>query len=191
MLNPTRDHLSNDHNYAPCLQRQLSERTFERKDGLQQHLAWVHSQDSISSYMVEHWSQHGATGPRQWACGICSHDFRDWNTRLKHIGHHWDAGLGMKDWVDRDALQGIQADNPPVSGSERGEKHFRIASRQLSGRSCTSQFTVRPEAFQTETFKPATAQPGTAQPATVSPVSRSGATFFLKDLLRRFSKPQK
>jgi hypothetical protein len=192
LSNPTHDHLANAHNYAPCLQNKFSGRTFERKDGLQQHLKLVHSQNFITPYMLEHWMQHGVNGHQQWACGICPHDFSDWNTRLKHVGHHWDDGLSMKDWFHRDPLQGIQADNPAAPGIGGGGKHSIIQSSPQSPptvplvNSLLPPLKIARRATEISVSSTATTRP---LPGPMpKPVSGPATPFSFTGLLKRFSR---
>jgi hypothetical protein len=212
LSNPTHDHLANHHNYAPCLQRNFSERTFERKDGLQQHLKGVHNQNFISPHMLEHWSQNGMATAQQWACGICTKDFNDWNTRLKHIGYHWDEGLGMKDWVHGDPFREIRTDHHAAPSTEAGQQQ-RIMRIPVSPQPETTPEMGCPggwspaasiadgeqipllthDVLSANSSFASTKSAATVRPVfpVSKPVSRPTAAFVWKDLFGHFSRGRK
>lgn len=186
LSDPTHDHLANDHNYAPCLQRRLPERTFERKDGLQQHLTWVHNQNSITPYMLEHWSSNIVYGPQEWTCGICGKDFIDWKTRLKHIGDHWDEGLNMDYWRNFRLLREIKVDTSAAPS-------FGAYEQSLPKTSHLEQHP-QDEGYSrhgTDSMvKQALSRQGTATQTTVRPVSRIANTFSLRGFFGLINRNQ-
>jgi hypothetical protein len=181
--NPTHNHLAKHHNFAACFQRKLSERTFERKDGLQQHLKGVHNQHVISPYMLVHWSQNSMAGPQQWTCGICPAVFSDWNTRLKHIGHHWENGLDMTDWVHRDPWGDIQVDHHAAPRTQASEQHSLIHNNPELPRTAVLGYSA---SQHLENFR-RPIQRSESSATQARPASKPAATFTWKGLFRRLS----
>ena len=183
---PSHDHLASRHNYAPCLQRQISERTFERKDGLQQHLKGVHNHTTISPYMTENWLQHNITGPWLWRCGICNESFNDWEVRLKHIGQHWDNGLDMTDWVHKDSLREVSADVRVAPSSELVEQHSVLHKRPESP--STAPVPAYYAMQQLEEFDRGGFEAPPTSTARARPVSKQAETFSWKGIFKRFQR---
>lgn len=183
---PSHDHLVSHHNYAICLQRQISERTFERKDGLQQHLSGVHNHTNISTYMTENWSQHNAARSQHWKCGICNKSFNDWEVRLKHIGQHWDNGLDMTDWVYEEPLQEVWADVRAVPSSDTVEQHSVLGKRPESSRKAPVLDFYAMQHL--EVLDRGGFQASSTSAAAARPPSRQAATFSWKGIFKRFQR---
>lgn len=91
--NPDSDHLES-HNYSACQEKRPQERTFYRKDHLNQHLRLVHNVKYDSS--MEKW-RRTITELRS-RCGICGTWFSTWNERIEHLATHFRNGDDMSKW---------------------------------------------------------------------------------------------
>lgn len=87
------DHLDS-HNYSACQEKTIQERTFYRKDHLNQHLRLMHNaklgswMDSWKSTLTEIKSR----------CGFCPKTFSTWKDRVDHLAAHFKAGSSMTQW---------------------------------------------------------------------------------------------
>lgn len=91
---PNSAHLET-HNYSSCLERELEERTFYRKDHLRQHLRLVHG-CKFNSWSMEPWR---ATIPEiKSRCGFCGIRMTTWQKRADHLAEHFKSGKSMADW---------------------------------------------------------------------------------------------
>ncbi|KAL7904912.1 hypothetical protein GGI35DRAFT_472105 [Trichoderma velutinum] len=113
-MNPSHDHIS-DHNYAACHHRDVNERTFYRKDHLQQHLKLVHNSKFICCPM-EQWKQEIAT--LQSRCGFCELTMSSWVDRTDHLAEHFKEGQTMANWkgdwgFDSHILDMVENSMPP------------------------------------------------------------------------------
>ncbi|KAK7224421.1 hypothetical protein V2G26_012424 [Clonostachys chloroleuca] len=112
--NPDLAHL-NGHNQSACLERPLEERTFHRKDHLQQHLKLVHH-STFMKWPMDQWKVVGREiGSR---CGFCGILLSTWAERVDHLGDHFKRGKTMADWkgdwgFDTDVLNRIDNAMPP------------------------------------------------------------------------------
>ncbi|PWY88767.1 homeobox and C2H2 transcription factor [Aspergillus sclerotioniger CBS 115572] len=92
-VNPNNDHLES-HNYSTCQEKTPAERSFYRKDHLNQHLRLMHnvkfdpSMDAWRSTMVELKSR----------CGFCGLGLTTWKDRVDHLASHFKNGSTMAQW---------------------------------------------------------------------------------------------
>ncbi|GAD98764.1 homeobox and C2H2 transcription factor, putative [Paecilomyces variotii No. 5] len=93
VLDPNEDHLES-HNYSSCQEKTLQERTFYRKDHLNQHLRLMHNVKFDSS--MESWKS--ATTELKSRCGFCSAQFTTWKDRVDHLAVHFKNGADMRQW---------------------------------------------------------------------------------------------
>ncbi|KAJ8118666.1 hypothetical protein OPT61_g406 [Boeremia exigua] len=83
------------HNYQPCRERTLEERTFNRKDHLNQHLKLVHN------VKFDKWSMSSWRVPMpniKSRCGFCGTKIESWESRVDHLAGHFKQGLTMASW---------------------------------------------------------------------------------------------
>ncbi|KMP07521.1 hypothetical protein CIRG_07202 [Coccidioides immitis RMSCC 2394] len=92
-LNPDETHLES-HNYTTCQEKSIQERTFYRKDHLNQHLRLMHNV-KLGSWM-DQWKS--ATTEVKSRCGFCSATFTTWKDRVDHLAAHFKAGAEMRQW---------------------------------------------------------------------------------------------
>ncbi|KAF9870299.1 C2H2 type zinc finger domain-containing protein [Colletotrichum karsti] len=92
--NPDTAHVES-HNHTACQERTLEERTFYRKDHLNQHLRLVHNVKFVD------WSMKGwkvATPEIRSRCGFCGVVLPNWTSRIEHLAEHFKTGNTMADW---------------------------------------------------------------------------------------------
>jgi len=94
---PDEMHLQELHRYQVCLSKPEVEKTFNRKDKLQQHVAQVHKQMSLSAHAASSWIRHLDRNLR-FCCGFCSETLETWALRSDHIAAHFENGLNMSSW---------------------------------------------------------------------------------------------
>ncbi|PWY90073.1 homeobox and C2H2 transcription factor [Aspergillus heteromorphus CBS 117.55] len=92
-IDPDNDHLES-HNYSTCQEKTPAERSFYRKDHLNQHLRLMHnvkfdqSMNTWKSTMTELKSR----------CGFCGLDLTTWKDRVDHLAHHFKNGSSIGQW---------------------------------------------------------------------------------------------
>ncbi|PGH28126.1 hypothetical protein AJ80_00016 [Polytolypa hystricis UAMH7299] len=93
-LNPDDEHLE-QHNFAACQEKTVQERTFYRKDHLNQHLRLMHS----AKYhpWMEQWKS--TTSEIKSRCGMCGTTFTTWKDRVDHLAAHFKSGVDMSLWT--------------------------------------------------------------------------------------------
>jgi hypothetical protein len=97
VLDPDPAHMESCHRIADCLQRDIEERTFERKDHLVQHLKKFHD-IVIGEFQLERWSSFSQRPEQTWSCGFCGKELQTWALRAAHIARHFRSGMDMSSW---------------------------------------------------------------------------------------------
>jgi hypothetical protein len=92
--NPDDAHVEG-HNHSACQERTLEERTFYRKDHLNQHLRLVHNV-KFMDWAMKHWKV--ATPEIRSRCGFCGIVMDTWTIRVDHLAEHFKTGYSMADW---------------------------------------------------------------------------------------------
>ncbi|WZH43079.1 Monocarboxylate transporter [Fusarium acuminatum] len=83
------------HNYSACKNRPVQERTFNRKDHLNQHLKLVHNA-KFAEWPMRQWK---APPPAiRSRCGFCNLVLETWIDRVHHLADHFKTGKTMADW---------------------------------------------------------------------------------------------
>ncbi|RKL25636.1 hypothetical protein BFJ68_g267 [Fusarium oxysporum] len=83
------------HNYSACKNRPVQERTFNRKDHLNQHLKLVHNA-KFAEWPMRQWK---APPPAIHSrCGFCNLIMETWIDRVHHLADHFKTGKTMADW---------------------------------------------------------------------------------------------
>ncbi|EAW07276.1 putative homeobox and C2H2 transcription factor [Aspergillus clavatus NRRL 1] len=117
---PDTDHLES-HCYSTCQEKTVAERTFYRKDHLNQHLRLMHNV-KFNSYMAQ-WQS--TTTELKSRCGFCGTTLSTWKDRVEHIAAHFKNGAEMAqwqgDWGFEPFVQGLveNAMPPYLIGQER------------------------------------------------------------------------
>ncbi|KAH7129541.1 hypothetical protein B0J13DRAFT_453524 [Dactylonectria estremocensis] len=111
---PDQSHLDS-HNHTVCRDRVLEERTFYRKDHLQQHLKLVHD-SKFMKWPMDEWKVAGQDIRSR--CGFCGLQLSSWATRTEHLAEHFKSGSTMADWkgdwgFDAQVVQNIDNAIPP------------------------------------------------------------------------------
>lgn len=91
--NPDFDHLES-HNFSSCQEKTVQERTFYRKDHLNQHLRLMHN--AKFGPWMEHW--RSTTTEIKSRCGFCNATFTTWKDRVDHLAAHFKNGADMAQW---------------------------------------------------------------------------------------------
>ncbi|KAJ5925942.1 hypothetical protein N7454_007452 [Penicillium verhagenii] len=92
-INPDKDHLET-HNYLSCQEKSIQERTFYRKDHLNQHLRLMHN--AKFQPCMEIW-QSSITNIKS-RCGFCASILHTWKDRVDHLAGHFKNGANMSQW---------------------------------------------------------------------------------------------
>ena len=105
---PSAAHLAK-HNVEVCLEKPMDARTFSRKDHLKQHVEQVHLRKGKfstgqASKVLKSWGkdvdQSEFRAGILW-CGFCKSDLGSWAERVEHIAAHFQSGVTMQDWVEK------------------------------------------------------------------------------------------
>lgn len=94
VANPDDAHIES-HNHSTCQERSLEERTFYRKDHLNQHLRLVHNV-KFMDWSMKSWKV--ASPEIRSRCGFCGIVMDSWTIRVDHLAEHFKTGYSMKDW---------------------------------------------------------------------------------------------
>ncbi|RSL47369.1 hypothetical protein CEP54_013429 [Fusarium duplospermum] len=94
LVSPDMNHLQS-HNFGACHGRALEERTFYRKDHLQQHLKLVHNAQ-YQKWPMDSWKE--ASEEITSRCGFCGMVMKFWSDRVDHLAEHFKAGQTMVNW---------------------------------------------------------------------------------------------
>lgn len=95
LVEPEIAHIEN-HHYSVCRERSVTERSFNRKDHLSQHLRLFHQNASFVEWSMGSWRVK--ISDIRSRCGICSHQMTNWEARVNHISEHFKMGKSMADW---------------------------------------------------------------------------------------------
>lgn len=103
------------HNHSACLERSLEERTFYRKDHLNQHLKLVHDVKFLD-WCMKTWKV--ASPEIRSRCGFCGIVMDSWSIRVDHLAEHFKTGNTMADWkgdwgFDAPVLDMLENSIPP------------------------------------------------------------------------------
>lgn len=103
------------HNHATCQDRSPAERTFYRKDHLNQHLKLVHNV-KFMEWAMKSWKI--ATPEIRSRCGFCGIVMDTWTVRVDHLAEHFKTGSSMADWkgdwgFDSPVLDMVENSIPP------------------------------------------------------------------------------
>ncbi|KAF5708559.1 homeobox 4 [Fusarium mundagurra] len=101
---PTDEHIDS-HNILACMERRPEDRTFYRKDHLNQHLRLMHNVKFLD-WSMNSWK---VTGPDiRSRCGFCGIAMSSWSIRVDHLAEHFRKGDTMASW------RGDWGFDPPV-----------------------------------------------------------------------------
>ncbi|KAF9887064.1 hypothetical protein FE257_010558 [Aspergillus nanangensis] len=92
-VNPDNDHME-AHNYSTCNEKTTAERTFYRKDHLNQHLRLMHNVRFHPS--MDKWRSN--TCEIRSRCGFCGTVLTTWKDRVDHLASHFKSGADMAQW---------------------------------------------------------------------------------------------
>ncbi|KAJ3543440.1 hypothetical protein NM208_g3579 [Fusarium decemcellulare] len=92
--NPDDPHVEG-HNYSVCKVKSPDERTFYRKDHLNQHLRLVHNAQFLD-WSMKPWKV--STSEVRSRCGFCGITMNTWSARVDHLAEHFKTGKMIADW---------------------------------------------------------------------------------------------
>ncbi|KAF4415911.1 Homeobox 4 [Fusarium acutatum] len=93
-VEPSDDHIVS-HNLLACMERRPEDRTFYRKDHLNQHLRLMHNVKFLD-WSMKSWK---VTGPDiRSRCGFCGIAMSSWSIRVDHLAEHFRKGDTMASW---------------------------------------------------------------------------------------------
>jgi hypothetical protein len=92
-VDPDEDHLE-AHNFSTCQEKSIQERTFYRKDHLNQHLRLMHNA-KLGGWMDQWKSTISEIISR---CGFCGITFYTWKDRVDHVAAHYKGGNQISQW---------------------------------------------------------------------------------------------
>lgn len=92
-VNPDEAHMEG-HNYSACQEKVKEERTFYRKDHLNQHLKLMHGTKFLPS--MSSWKM--AVDDIRSKCGFCPTVTKTWQQRVDHLAAHFKNGSTMDSW---------------------------------------------------------------------------------------------
>lgn len=92
--NPDIDHLET-HDYIGCREKPPENRSFSRKDHLQQHLRLTHNVPFHSS--MNKWRD--STARLLSRCGFCDTQLMTWQERTDHLAEHFKNNADMDQWL--------------------------------------------------------------------------------------------
>ncbi|EMT74449.1 Homeobox protein 4 [Fusarium odoratissimum] len=93
-VEPSDEHIES-HNLLACMERRPEDRTFYRKDHLNQHLRLMHNVKFLD-WSMKSWK---VTGPDiRSRCGFCGIVMSNWSARVDHLAEHFRNGNTMAAW---------------------------------------------------------------------------------------------
>jgi len=93
-VEPSDEHIES-HNLLACMERRPEDRTFYRKDHLNQHLRLMHNAKFLD-WSMKSWK---VTGPDiRSRCGFCGIVMSNWSARVDHLAEHFRNGDTMAAW---------------------------------------------------------------------------------------------
>ncbi|EFE44279.1 homeobox and C2H2 transcription factor, putative [Trichophyton verrucosum HKI 0517] len=147
--NPDEDHLET-HNFSTCQEKSVQERTFYRKDHLNQHLRLMHGV-KLAPWM-DAWKS--TTTKIKSRCGFCSATFNTWKERVDHLAAHFKAGTEISQWrgdwgFESHIEECVENSMPPyLIGQERNTLDPWVASKAFNlakyGRNFSKEHKVAP-----------------------------------------------
>ncbi|KAF4960826.1 hypothetical protein FGADI_659 [Fusarium gaditjirri] len=202
-VEPSDEHIWS-HNLLACMERRPEDRTFYRKDHLNQHLRLMHNVKFLD-WSMKSWK---VTGPDiRSRCGFCGIVMHSWSARVDHLAEHFRQGDTMAAWrgdwgFDADVLKMVENFVPPyliendrrspfpyIATAARAEipsSTYELIKLGLNDSAANRQEPAMPEAQSRELNEMTRRQPARAlsggcseeMPATVA--GQAGA-FFLTD----------
>ncbi|KAF3491249.1 uncharacterized protein GIQ15_00766 [Arthroderma uncinatum] len=146
---PDEDHLES-HNFSTCQEKSIQERTFYRKDHLNQHLRLMHGV-KLAPWM-DAWKS--TTTKITSRCGFCSATFNTWKERVDHLAAHFKAGTEISQWrgdwgFEPHIENCVENSMPPyLIGQERNTLDPWVASKAFNlakyGRNFNKEHKVAP-----------------------------------------------
>ena len=105
-LNPSENHLR-AHKTQKCGEGAQGSFSCKRRTDLVKHLKKCHGvqEKTLGEAIADKWKE---TAKKQaWSCGFCSHLFRTFGDRLKHIATHFERGQTLDEWDVTKVMKGL------------------------------------------------------------------------------------
>ncbi|KLP10160.1 unnamed protein product [Fusarium fujikuroi] len=190
---PSDEHIES-HNLLACMERRPEDRTFYRKDHLNQHLRLMHNAKFLD-WSMKSWK---VTGPDiRSRCGFCGIAMSSWSIRVDHLAEHFRKGITMASWrgdwgFEPPVLKMVENFIPPylididrrspfpyiatAAKAETPESSYEFMNRELDQVTARSQEPLTLEAQSRELNQIARRQPCSET------VSGTAGAFFLTDV---------
>ncbi|KAJ4029378.1 hypothetical protein NW761_013983 [Fusarium oxysporum] len=202
-VEPSDDHIES-HNLLACMERQPEDRTFYRKDHLNQHLRLMHNVKFLD-WSMKSWK---VTGPDiRSRCGFCGIVMSNWSVRVDHLAEHFRKGETMAAWrgdwgFEAPVLKMVENFIPPylidndrrspfpyiatAVAAETPESAYELIKLELDRFTANHQEPTVPEAQRRELNELARRQParafsGGCSEVTPAAVAGQVGAFFLTD----------
>ncbi|RBA09049.1 hypothetical protein FPRO05_07329 [Fusarium proliferatum] len=190
---PSDEHIES-HNLLACMERRPEDRTFYRKDHLNQHLRLMHNVKFLD-WSMKSWK---VTGPDiRSRCGFCGIAMSSWSIRVDHLAEHFRKGVTMASWrgdwgFEPPVLKMVENFIPPylidndrrspfpyiatAAKAETPESSYELMNRELD------QVTAKsPEPLTLEAQRRELNEIARRQPCSEMAAGKAGA-FFLTDV---------
>ncbi|KAM6510000.1 hypothetical protein FALCPG4_017633 [Fusarium falciforme] len=114
MARPDDSHLET-HNHTACKVRPAEDKSFYRKDHINQHLKLVHNAQFVD-WSMKSWKI--TTSEIRSRCGFCGMTMSSWPARVDHLAEHFKNGSTMADWkgdwgFEASVLDMLESSIPP------------------------------------------------------------------------------
>ncbi|KAF5237574.1 hypothetical protein FANTH_10765 [Fusarium anthophilum] len=192
-VEPSDDHIES-HNLLACMERRPEDRTFYRKDHLNQHLRLMHNVKFLD-WSMKSWK---VTGPDiRSRCGFCGIAMSNWSDRVDHLGEHFRKGATMASWrgdwgFEPPVLKMVENFIPPyliendrrspfpyiatAAKAETPESSYELINQKLDNFTTSQQ-----EPLMTESRRRELNEIARKQPCSEMAAGKAGA-FFLTDV---------
>ncbi|SPO07313.1 uncharacterized protein DNG_10007 [Cephalotrichum gorgonifer] len=94
---PSVEHFQS-HQFEACAERELSARTFSRKDHLVQHLHKFHGCRRREGWAMDVSMLRHTQDAVPSRCGFCQAKMNSWKQRVQHLAAHFQSGFTMEQW---------------------------------------------------------------------------------------------
>ncbi|RSL90970.1 hypothetical protein CEP51_000493 [Fusarium floridanum] len=143
MTEPDDAHLET-HNHTACKVRPVEDKSFYRKDHINQHLKLVHDAQFVD-WSMKSWKI--VTSEIRSRCGFCGLSMNTWPARVEHLAEHFKHGSTMADWkgdwgFDAHVLDMLESSIPPYLIEMERTSPFPFTANSAPADSPTSAYEL-------------------------------------------------